>query len=191
MTQSIPIAGLVIRRWREQDAEALHRAVTASVEHLRPWLPWIALEPRTVEQRRALIRDWAAGRGPDGDLVFGMFLEDEVVGGCGLHRRIGPDALEIGYWVHVAHLRKGFATAGAAAMTRLAFDFPEVRRVEIHHDRANAASAGVPRTLGFTRGEERPNVVQAPAETGIHVVWTIQREQWAGSSWAAAARSTG
>jgi RimJ/RimL family protein N-acetyltransferase len=191
MTQAIAVSGLLIRRWREQDAEPLHRAVTESVEHLRPWLPWIAEEPRTVEQRRALIAGWTAGHGPDGDLVFGMFLGDEVVGGCGLHRRLGPDALEIGYWVHAAHLRRGFATAGAAAMTTVAFDFPEIRRVEIHHDRANAPSAGVPRALGFTRGGERPSVAQAPAETGVHVIWTILREQWAAGSWAAATRRTG
>ena len=32
----------------------MHDAVTESIEHLRPWMPWIADEPVTVEQRRAL-----------------------------------------------------------------------------------------------------------------------------------------
>ena len=53
---------------------------------------------------------WTSGSGYE----YGIFLPDgALVGGCGLHRRIGPSALEIGYWVHVAHTRRGIATASA------------------------------------------------------------------------------
>lgn len=47
-----------------------------------------------------------------------MVVGDEVVGGCGLHRRVGPGGLEIGYWVHAAWTRRGIAAA--AGFTRVA-----------------------------------------------------------------------
>ena len=80
---------------------------------------------------------------------MGVFLADEVIGGSGLHRRRGPHGLEIGYWVHIDHTRCGYASEVAAAMTTTAFTIDGIERVEIHHDKANVASAGVPRRLGF------------------------------------------
>lgn len=49
---------IVVRLWRSDDAAALHQAIVESTEHLRPWRPWIAPEPLTVDQRRALIEEW-------------------------------------------------------------------------------------------------------------------------------------
>jgi hypothetical protein len=73
-----------LRRWVPGDAERLSAAVTESLEHLRPWMPWAAREPLAVEERRALIagweRDWLAG----GDVVMGVFVDERVAGGCGL-----------------------------------------------------------------------------------------------------------
>jgi len=40
--------GVVLKRWRESDAEALATAVTESAEHLRPWVAWMANEPLSV-----------------------------------------------------------------------------------------------------------------------------------------------
>ncbi len=86
-----------------------------------------------------------------------MWLDGELVGSSGLHRRIGPGGLEIGYWIHPRHLRRGLATEVARQLTDRAFADPSVDRVEIHHDRANAASGGVPAKLGFELvGETRP-----------------------------------
>ncbi len=111
-------------------------------------------------------------------MVFGMFLGVVVVGGCGLHRRLGPDGLEIGYWVHTAHVRRRYATSAAAMLTSVAFSFPEIQRVEIHCDRANHASQGVPRGLGFSLVGQRPKSVQAPNETGLQDVWRVTRSDW-------------
>ena len=63
-----------------------------------------------------------------------------VVGGSGLHRRIGPDGLEIGSWVRRDFVRRGIASSAAAWLTDLAFARPDIDRVEIHRDRANVAS---------------------------------------------------
>jgi ribosomal-protein-serine acetyltransferase len=170
--------GVVVRRWVPDDAEALVRAVTESAEHLRPWMPWMAHEPASVEQRITLIenwhRDWAAG----GDVVMGVFVDDQVAGGSGLHRRLGPDGLEIGYWIHAGFTRRGLATLVSALLTDAAFGLPEIQRVQITHDKANLASGGVPVKLGFARVEELPDAVDAPGEVGISCHWQITRDQW-------------
>ncbi len=53
-------------------------------------------------------------------IVYGIFDSNEtvVLGGSGLHTRIGPGALEIGYWVQADHIGKGYATEVCAALTR-------------------------------------------------------------------------
>jgi ribosomal-protein-serine acetyltransferase len=170
--------GLVLRRWVREDAAQLVEAVSDSLEHLRPWMPWIANEPSSVEDRRALIETWHEEWLAGGDLVLGMFVDGAVAGGCGLHHRIGPGGLEIGYWTARRFLRQGIATRAAALLTDAAFAQPGIDRVEIHHDQANVASGGVPRRLGFRLVRTGPDEIQAPGESGISCEWQITREEW-------------
>jgi RimJ/RimL family protein N-acetyltransferase len=119
-------------------------------------------------------RDWEQG----GDAVFGIFVEGEVAGSCGLHSPRGPDTLEIGYWIGVPFLRRGLATRVAAMLTEAAFSIPDLARVEIHHDKANSVSAKVPKRLGYRLVEERPDLPEAPAEVGIDCIWRLERAEW-------------
>lgn len=169
---------LAIRPWQVNDAPALSVAIIESIDHLRPWMPWIATEPRSLAERQSMIARWEKERRAGGDMVFGMFIGAVVVGGCGLHRRLGLNGLEIGYWVHAAHVRRGYAARVAAMLTSVAFSFPEIELVEIHCDRANHASQGVPRRLGFTLVGQQTKPVQAPNETGLQDVWRVTRSDW-------------
>ena len=110
-----------------------------------------------------------------GDSVLGLFVDGAVAGSFGLHRRRGPETLEIGYWVHVDHLRQGLATRAAGLLSEAALSVPGITRVEIHHDKANTASAGVPRKLGYQLVGERPDRPEAPGEIGIDCVWRLGR----------------
>jgi ribosomal-protein-serine acetyltransferase len=170
--------GILLRRWTVADAEVQHRAVVESAEHLRPWMAWMAREPQPLERRRAMLAAWERTWADGGDVSFGVFVDGQVAGSCGLHRRVGPHGLEIGYWVHVAFVRRGLATMAAGLLTDAAFGLPGIDFVEIHHDKANAASGGVPRKLGYRLVGERENGKSAPAELGIECVWRIEREQW-------------
>ncbi len=169
---------LVLRRWRRQDAAILSQAVADSLEHLRPWMPWVAQEPMSLEGRLELIdrweREWLAG----GDAVMGVLLGGSVAGGCGLHRRIGPGGLEIGYWTHPNFLREGIAVTAAGLLTDAAFAHPQISHVEIHHDKANEASAGIPRKLGFRFIRQVSDERQAPAELWIAYEWRLTRQEW-------------
>ena len=169
---------LVLRTWTPDDAVALANAVTESIEHLRPWMPWIGFEPVALEDRQKLIAEWDTKWQAGEDAVYGVFHDGVVVGGTGLHRRIGPRALEIGYWIHVDHIRQGFAKELSAALTDVAFDLDGIDHVEIHHDKDNVASEGVPRSLGYTFVGDVATAVAAPSESGVLCIWSMTRDDW-------------
>ena len=169
---------LVLRLWRPEDVAAVHDAIEASLEHLRPWLVWTRLEPLTVEQRLDLVRSGRVAWQDGGDANYGAFRDGLVVGACGLRHREGPSTLDLGYWVHVDHVGQGYSTEMARGLTSAAFGVPGIERVEIHHDRANERSGAVPRSLGFTQGAERPDGVHASGEVGIDCTWWVDRSDW-------------
>jgi ribosomal-protein-serine acetyltransferase len=141
---------------------------------------WVAQEPMSAAGRREWVleseREWASR----GDVFLGIFVGGEPAGACGLHRRLGPGGLEIGYWVHPGFLRRGVATGAARLLTDAAFTVPGVAVVEIHHDRANVASRGVPRALGYEFVGEFPDEPEAPGEVGVECRWRMERERWPG-----------
>lgn len=191
LPRRIDSARLVVRCWEPGDVDVLMAAVADSLEHLRPWMPWVADEPLSRAARLALIAEWDAAWASGGDAIYGAFLRSGdpgsepdptpvVVGGTGLHHRIGPGGLEVGYWVHAHHIGQGYATEIARAVTDAAFADPDIDRVEIHHDRANGASAAIPHHLGFRHVGDRPSDPAAPGETGVECTWRTTRPEWFG-----------
>jgi len=172
---------LVIRCWQPGDAAAMKEALDTSLEHIRPWLPFAKDEPQTLEQKVELIRHFRGNFDRDKDYTMGIFdAEDKLcLGGCGLHTRIGKGALEIGYWIRASHINQGLATEMAAALTRAAFDFHGVDRVEIHCDPLNERSAAVPRKLGYLHEATLKNRAKDsegnPRDT---MIWTMFRSMY-------------
>jgi RimJ/RimL family protein N-acetyltransferase len=151
---------LVVRIWHDDDAGALGRAITTSLDHLRPWMPWAHEAPAPVEQVVELLRTFRGKFDLGQDYVYGIFSADEseVVGGTGLHTRSGPEAFEIGYWIRASRAREGLATEVTAALTRVGFEVCEAQRIEIRVDPDNVASLGIPRKLGFVEEGRLRNV---------------------------------
>ena len=143
---------LVLRCWNPGDAPLLKAAIDESLEHLRPWMPWVASEPEVLQAKIERLRKMRADFDLDKNFIYGIFdrQEQRVLGGTGLHTRVGPAALEIGYWIHKDFINQGLATEASAALTRVAFEIHAIQRVEIHCDPENGPSASVPRKLGFT-----------------------------------------
>jgi RimJ/RimL family protein N-acetyltransferase len=170
-------SGAVLRRARPDDAEAFALAVHRSLDHLRPWMPWASPDNATADHQRTRLAT-ADGTWDDGtDMEFGVWAgdESEVIGGCGLMRRVGPGAIEIGYWIHVDHVGNGHATAAARALTDAAWDLDDIERVEIHCDVANVASAAVPAHLGYRHDRTVDRPVATPGETGRLMIWIADR----------------
>lgn len=181
---------LTLRCWEPGDAPLLKEALDTSLDHLRPWMPWAADEPKPVEEKAELLRTFRGRFDLGEDFVYGIFAPDEseVIGGSGLHTRIGPDALEIGYWIRASQIRRGLAREAAAALTMVAFRVCGVDRVEIRVDPGNDASLRIPRALGFT--EEATLRRRIPAADGVPrdaAVFALFADELAGSPVAQAA----
>jgi RimJ/RimL family protein N-acetyltransferase len=116
-------------------------------------VPWAHEEPKGVDERIQLLRTFRGQFDSGTDFFYGIFTssENEVLGGTGLHTRLGDEGFTIGYWIRSSATRRGLATEATAALTRAAFTLCGVDRVEIHIDPANAKSVRIPEKLGFTR----------------------------------------
>ncbi len=143
---------LVLRCYHPADAQMVKEAIDASLDHLRPWMPWAAYEPEELQKKIERLRQFRAKFDLGEDFIYGIFNREEtcVLGGTGLHTRIGPNAREIGYWIHKDYINQGLATEVSAALTKVAFEIDRLGRVEIHMAVDNARSAAVPRKLGYT-----------------------------------------
>ena len=143
---------LVVRCYQPSDARLLAESVNESLEHLKPWMPWVHDEPEPfVEKEKRMLR-FRGMFDLKQDYIYGIFDpgETKLLGGTGLHARLGERELEIGYWIHKDYVNKGLVTESTAALVRVAFEVIHVHRVEIHCDPGNLASAAIPRKLGFT-----------------------------------------
>ena len=181
---------LVIRCWDPRDAPLLKDAIDSSLDELRPWMPWADAEPTSLDEKANLLRGFRGRFDTGEDFAYGMFApgEAEVVGGTGLHTRVGDDGFEIGYWVRASRAGEGLATEASAALTRVAFAVCGADRVEIRTDPANERSAAIPRKLGFTREAtlRRRLPGRREGEWRDVVVFSLFRDELAGTPAAAA-----
>src|SRR5947209_19862296 len=95
---------IIIRLYRESDAQAVHEAVAESRDHLRLWLPF-ADEHQTVEESRDWIIHQAAPWLLREELIVGIWeaATNRYLGGSGLHSRNWERRyFEIGYWIRAS-----------------------------------------------------------------------------------------
>jgi RimJ/RimL family protein N-acetyltransferase len=144
-------------------------------------MPWAQDEPADLDAIVQRLRRFRGEFDLGVDFLYAIFDREarELLGGTGLHTRAGEGSREIGYWIHAAHVRRGYATEAAAALTRVAFEIDGVRRVEIRCDPKNVASAGVPRKLGFTlEAVLAGNTVGVDGQPRDTMVWSLLRDAY-------------
>jgi len=177
---------LVLRCWDPADAELLADAVSSSLPELRQWMPWAHDEPSTLDRRIDLLREFRSKFDAGEDWIYGIFSPDgaTVLGGTGLHPRVGDGALEIGYWIRSGATGAGLGGEAAAAMTRAGFRVCGVDRMEIRVDPDNTRSAAIPERLGYTmeaRLRRRlPPLAPGTQRTDV-LVYTMFAEEFEGS----------
>jgi len=172
---------LILEAGSPARAEAMKRCIDESLDHLREWLSWAALEPTSLEQKIEKLRGFRAAFDRGEHFPYHVIAKDnpdEVVGGAGLMARVGARALEIGYWIARAHLGQGYAQEASAALTRVAVEVHDCLRVEIHCDPANAKSANVARKLGYTHDATlRKRLLEPDGTLRDTMVWSILAEE--------------
>jgi ribosomal-protein-serine acetyltransferase len=174
---AVSLGDIALERWRRGDLEPLFAAISANLDHLRPWMAFAAHHRRdSVAQ---FLTDSESGweRGTRFEYAI-RCGETGLVGSAGLMSRIRPGGLEIGYWIDARHTHRGIATLAAAALSEMGLALSTVDHVEIHHNEANIASGGIPARLGFRNLGRFPAESKAPAEVGREVHWRLDAAQF-------------
>jgi len=171
--ERVDAGAVILRRIRAADAGAVAAAVGASLDHLRPWMPWATPDAASRSSQLARVAEademWESGI----SYIYSVVTADHgtLVGEIGLHRRVGDGSTEIGYWIAGGQVRRGFGTLAAEAITSVALALPGVSRVEIHCDEANTASAAIPRKLRYRLDRIEVRKPEAPGESGRLMIW--------------------
>ncbi len=172
---------VLLRPWRESDAQGLWEAVDSSRQSLGAWLPWIRdyTEPReAIKSIRRMSAAWLTRE----DLIVGVFdkTSGDVLGGSGLHRIDWPlRRFEIGYWLRDSAVGHGYITETVQLLTTFAFEQLQASRVEIHMDPRNARSRAIPERLSYVyEGCLRKSLPDVNGEPADREVFALTREDY-------------
>lgn len=167
---------LTLRRPRLSDVDEVHTVVASALPHLRPWMPWADKE-YTRETALTWLTFVEQSWHNNTAYTYVITHSDHLIGATALERRIGPAALELGYWLHPSHVGHGYVTESTAALCQAAFTLPDITHIQIWHDAANTRSAAIPHRLGFTEiaRQHPPRDPLTPGEQGIDVIWQLNR----------------
>ncbi|MDP4084363.1 MAG: GNAT family N-acetyltransferase [Bacillota bacterium] len=142
---------LKIRSPRHGDGKAVFEAISASLNELKPWMPW-AHKNQTEQDVECNVRSAHAKFLTREDLRLHIFLKNtgQFIAASGLHR-INWDVpkFEIGYWIDTRYSGNGYMTEAVQGITCLAFQTLHANRVEIRCDAKNVKSRAIPEKLNF------------------------------------------
>ena len=146
---------LVLRPWRESDAEALYRY--ASHPEVGPRAGWPV--HTSVENSREIIRDVLSAPG-----TYAVVLKEtgEPVGSIGLmvgeasNLKLPPDEGEIGYWVGVPYWGQGLIPEATWELIRHGFEDLGLKRLWCGYFDGNLQSWSVQQKCGFTYHHTNP-----------------------------------
>jgi ribosomal-protein-serine acetyltransferase len=158
---------VLLRPYRQDDAEHVFAAIDESRDHLRPWVTWVD-DNRTVDDVRDYCIRSQASWLLRTELALGIFdsVGGRYLGGTGLH---DPDwelrAFEIGYWLRLTAIGHGYATESTRLLANFALSCLEARRVTLRCDARNDASGRVAERAAFVLEGRLRNVSMAPDGT--------------------------
>lgn len=143
---------LLIRTAKPGDGKAVFEAINASIDELKPWMPF-AQNEQSEQDVEANIRKAYINFLKREDLRLLVFLKEtgELVASSGLHRiNWSVPKFEIGYWIDSRFSGKGLMTEAVNGVTDFAFRELKARRVEIRCDERNQKSRAIPERLGYS-----------------------------------------
>ena len=172
---------IVVRPYRESDAQDLFEAVAESRDHIRPWLPFADTHQSVEESRDWIIHQVALWLLLE-DLILGMWeaATNRYLGGTGLHpHNWDTGYFEIGYWIRASAGGHGYITEAVRLLANYAFDTLKANRLEIRCDELNVRSAAIPQRLGFVReGCLRNNATAPDGRIRNTLVFSLIAGEW-------------
>ena len=172
---------LVLRHWRESDAEALFRY--ASAPEVAYGTGFAAHE--SVEHSLRIIRDVLQSTESYAIVIADRTPADEAVGAISL--KPGPDAdgnpvtveVELGYWIGVPFWGQGYVPEAARALIRRAFTELGVSAVWAGYFEGNERSRRVLGKVGFAPHHTERDVPRpAMGDVSLRHMELLTREEW-------------
>lgn len=146
-TEVVRTERLVLRPYRPDDAEAVHRACQDVDIQRWTFVPSPYTEADAVEfVTQTTVQARAEGRA----LTTAVEADGQLVGSAGLHFSRGPLGPAVGYWLAPWARGRGYAAEAARALADWALRLG-APRVHLMADVGNAASQAVAVRAGFTR----------------------------------------
>jgi RimJ/RimL family protein N-acetyltransferase len=171
---------LLLRPFVESDLEALH-AMQSDKDVVR----YLYHDTRSIDEvRAALVRKIACmfvtgeGDGVSAAVILrdtGQFVADLSLWWVSEGHAQG----ELGFVVHPAHQRRGYATEAARPLLDFAFDTMGMHRVVGRAEARNLASARVLEKLGLRREAHLVENEWVKGEWQSELVYAVRAEEWA------------
>jgi ribosomal-protein-serine acetyltransferase len=144
---------IILRPQKQDDAEALAKAVQESVPALGRYLPW-ARPGYGVADALMFIEGAIILRA--NEVSYEFLITDaktgSILGGCGLDRfDTANKTCNLGYWVKTDAQCQGTATEAAALLIKFGFEQLKLNRIEIIAEITNVASQRVAEKVGAVR----------------------------------------
>ena len=142
--------GIVLRPYRIDDAETVHNAVIANLEHLREYMHW-AVPDYSLDHAREFIAASMKAAEDKQSLGFGIFTGPQLIGSIGfVNFDHAACRTEIGYWIDKDHEGQGIISRSCDSLIDYAFEELKMNRIEIRCSTENVRSAAIPLRFGFT-----------------------------------------
>lgn len=137
-------SAIQLREPENRDVPQLAAAVQGSLADLQPWLAW-ATPAYSVAHAQWWVGDARQQRAAGTAYEFVITdAADQVVGACGLNRIDAENRMaNLGYWVASRAAGQGIAARAVQQLTRWAFGFTGLHRLEIVAAVGNARSLRV------------------------------------------------
>jgi RimJ/RimL family protein N-acetyltransferase len=172
-------AGITIRCYQEDDANALYAAARESTAEVYPWLPWchagytLTEAQEWVKSRAILFKEAAEF---DFAAVDG---EGRYLGGCALnHINVVDRVANLGYWVRTSAAGRGVATEIVRQLAEFAFTRTNLERLEIICSVGNEASRRVAEKSGAVREGVLHGRVYLHDRPCDAVIYALLRSKW-------------
>ena len=138
-----------IRRYQEDDVEAIYAAADESRDHVARWMSWMTPDYLEKDAKQWVSHAVASWGESSYEHVIVEAATGRVIGSCGLNQLNKIDLVcNLGYWVSRSFLGQGAAVEAVHALKEFAFETLEYARLEIVVAESNHASCRVAEKAG-------------------------------------------
>ncbi|OKK03287.1 GCN5 family acetyltransferase [Streptomyces sp. CB03234] len=159
-------------------AEEFAAHMARAVDHIRPWVGQRFVTD-SLEGARATLSRYAEWQAADGARLYGIRLDDTLVGGVMFTAFDAPSGTcEIGCWLEPAAEGNGLVTRACRALLDWAFLTRGMHRAEWHCRADNERSAAVAKRLGMALEGVRRESWPYDGTRHDTQIWAVLAHEW-------------